>query len=353
MDAQSMEGLFFCIKYLSLCLLPIITVVSTERSIFLYHLHKEYKHGKIQKVSIPLELKQKYTTAEINQITSKKISEAVLEFTKVLEKEFPKEILTNFYNNINETKIERNIRLIFGAANGIYYGDTNTIEFITIKAIFHELFHLASGVYDEENGVNYCGFHQRHFSKDKKIVDSDVGRGLNEGYTELLTQRYFKSKYRLPKSYVFEPNIASKIEEIVGKEEMTNRYFKADLKGLVDNLKQYSSEEEVSKFLYNLDFVSAHNDDFFMFRNSVMKKSINDIYDFLLQTYINKLKKEVDDGIITINEFIDKSAEYLKSLGKRIKVGDHRYKCLNKNSLTDALKKANIQEEYLKSSSHR
>lgn len=86
-------------------LLPLYT---TSKILSTYTLHKDFKLKDIIKVSIPLELKKKYTNIEIDQISSEKVSKAVFEFADVLKKDFPQDALINFYNNVNEVKIRRN-----------------------------------------------------------------------------------------------------------------------------------------------------------------------------------------------------------------------------------------------------
>ena len=86
-------------------LLPLYT---TSKILSTYTLHKDFKPKDISKVSIPLELKKKYTNIEIDQISSEKVSKAVFKFADVLKKDFPQDALINFYNNVNEVKIRRN-----------------------------------------------------------------------------------------------------------------------------------------------------------------------------------------------------------------------------------------------------
>ena len=86
-------------------LLPLYT---TSKILSTYTLHKDFKSKDISKVSIPLELKKKYTNIEIDQISSEKVSKAVFEFADVLKKDFPQDALINFYNNVNEVKIRIN-----------------------------------------------------------------------------------------------------------------------------------------------------------------------------------------------------------------------------------------------------
>lgn len=79
----------------------LLPLYATSKILSTYTLHKDFKLKDISKVSIPLELKKKYTNIEIDQISSEKI-------VNVLKKDFPQDALINFYNNVNEVKIRRN-----------------------------------------------------------------------------------------------------------------------------------------------------------------------------------------------------------------------------------------------------
>lgn len=86
----------------------LLPLYPTSKILSTYTLHKDFKPKDISKVSIPLELKKKYTNIEIDQISSEKVSKAVFKFADVLKKDFPQDALINFYNNVNEVKIRRN-----------------------------------------------------------------------------------------------------------------------------------------------------------------------------------------------------------------------------------------------------
>ena len=60
----------------------------------------------------------------------------------------------------------------------------------------------------------------------------EIGSILNEGYTELLTKRYFKCSNN--EYYKKEVILASKIEEFIGKEEMERAYFEGDLNYIIE-----------------------------------------------------------------------------------------------------------------------
>lgn len=294
-------------------------------------LHKDFKPKDISKVSIPSELKQKYSSVDINQIASDQFKEITLEFASLMIEKFPLTALINFYNNINELKIERKRRILILGEAGAYSGKFNKIKIAITSAIFHELFHMASAIYKEESDIYYCGFSQRSL-KDNSV---DIGDGLNEGYTELLAHRYFEKKHKMSKAYKFEVVIAEKLEKIIEQDKMEILYLNADLPGLIAELKKYISEEEISKFISALDFISCHSNDILIFKNDKIKKSIINIYEFLFKTYMSKLKQQLENRKISVNDFIEQSTQYIESLRTSVRVGGHNYEFLTMDKLLE------------------
>lgn len=322
-------------------LLPLYT---TSKILSTYTLHKDFKPKDISKVSVPLELKKKYTNIEIDQISSEKVKKTVFEFADVLEKEFPQDALINFYNNINEVRIRRNNLLFMIGADGVYFFKSNKINYGSLYSIYHELFHVASSSFNSESNIGYTGFNQSHLNLDSKF---NIGKGINEGYTQLLTLRYFGKKHKITPAYEFEVAVVEKLEKIVGQEEMKRLYLNANLLGLIENLKQYASEEDIVNFITGIDLIINHEDNSFLLGNNKIKTSLTNIYNFLLKAYITKLKQQVETGIITINVFLEQSNKYIKSLGTSVKIGNHNYEYLTIDSLLDNIEKiSNIPQIY-------
>lgn len=118
----------------------------------------KFKLKDVDKVSIHLELKKKYTNEETEQISSEKVRKTVFEFADVLEKEFPQDALINFYNNINEVRIRRNNLLFLIGADGVYFFKSNKINYGSLYSLYHELFHVASSASNSESNIGYTGF---------------------------------------------------------------------------------------------------------------------------------------------------------------------------------------------------
>lgn len=270
---------------------------------------RPHKNKKIKKVKLPPELQAKFNEAEFRGIASKEIKDAVNEFLEVLTNNFPREILTNFYNNIHDMQIhmtDYKLKNIFHKIefNGSFNAKTNTIKLNkneqNYEAIFHELFHMASTV-SLDNDI-YSGFrqHKTYNSKD------DIGVGINEGYTQALTERYFGHIEGIKYSYPFETFIACLIEEIIGEDKMAKYYFNANLYGLIDELSQYNLPNNVMKFIYNLDFLNKIPTlpNMGVLEQDYIIKSIKQIIDFLFYTYERKIKKQFNKGLISENEYI-------------------------------------------------
>lgn len=321
--------------------MPLISYYSTNKVLSTIALHKDFKPKDISNVSLPPELKQRYTDVEISQISSKRVKVAVLDFANILIKEFPSNSLFNFYNNINEVKVKRNISILLLFATGTYTCEKNKIGIIRIASIYHELFHMASSVYNAEKQLGYSGFSQKYYKNGSRLLDINICYGINEGYTELLANRYFGAKHKMFKAYKFEVGIAEKLEIIVGQDEMKKLYLSANLMGLIESLKQYATEKDILNFITGVDLINNQFEQVFLFNNHKIKTSIINIYNFLIQAYIVKLKKQAENEIITIDEFVELSTKYIRSLGTSVRVYGYKYNYLTGDNLCNIFESIN------------
>lgn len=147
---------------------------------------------------------------------------------------------------------------------GQYYLDDNTISifehkkhkllcnFMSINSyeyyinLYHELLHMSSTIVDKEEK-----WHIQVLVKLERTIYS-IGVALDDGYTELLLYRFFNIDKQYV-SYNYEKSIAQIIENIISKDKMTSLYFGADLYSLCSELKKYNSQENIEKFLTDLD----------------------------------------------------------------------------------------------------
>lgn len=193
---------------------------------------------------------------------------------------------------------------------------------------------MASSTY--KDGIDYSGFQQASL----KPGFVSLGKGLNEGYTQLLSQRYFPSDSYVTVSYKYQVFIAEKLEQIIGKEKMQSLYLNSNLKGLIDELKQYVSEEEIMKFISNTDFLVNHmkNKKLQLFEKNMIGNCLKSINRFIIICYSKKLQQQVKDGEISSNEeILQKLAVYISSLASNITIGKRKYEVMTDEDITESL----------------
>ena len=238
-------------------------------------------------------------------ITKKKYKDCVKKFRDVISKEAPSYNLTLFEKNIKRLffKEEKQSKLNEGNfnSNDTTYGYLSLPEnyiYLTkrnyLLAIFHELFHESSFIITKDRV--FFGFAQY---AENKII----GQALNEGYTSVLTRRYFNYEYKGMYSYVIESLLVTMLEEIVGVEKMEELYSKADLYGLVKELEKYNTEQKIIDFIRNCDFVS---NTIYVCKEENNTKEIQRYLmlaiSFLIETFCLKMKNEVLNNETEIRE---------------------------------------------------
>lgn len=280
-----------------------------------YKLHKDLKVKKDYTFEIPLDVKRNYNDNSKPKVYNQKIGEALINFAEVLEKEIPAENLNIFYNNFHSLIISQdnfdisNMSRLTSPIRGCYIPSINEVIVSEKKyslSIDHELMHMASSIFDETSGRSFVGFAQE---KD----GNHIGFGLTEGYTQLLTERYFGKKKKILDAYPIEKSIAQRLEVIIGQKKMEPLFFKADLYNLVKELKKYNNEEDIRNFIGDVDLLNKH-----AWRKSMLpsdKKIMNSRLKstdlFLLKTCLKKLNFEKQNGIITAEELQNNVQSFL------------------------------------------
>lgn len=275
-----------------------------------YILHKDNAYSKISN-SIQL-------NKETNQQFNKKFDEYINRFINFINTN-PNIDLKLFYENlksliIKEKRTFNKFLFITSYTKGHYDGYDNKILVLkedNFYSIYHELLHCASRrIINQQMNV---GFHK--FAVDEKTgkITFNLGKALNEGYTTLLEKRYFGFiEHTQKRGYVIEEFISSKLEEIVGKDEMEKLYFNADLDGLINYLKQFSNEEDVYLFLEYFDKILVTA------KKKVKSEEAEYIYKFigafLLKVYVYKLGILIENNTINSEEFLNSMDDFIKVL---------------------------------------
>lgn len=272
---------------------PIIIYYTVRKPISTnFNLIKDFKIKNANTAALPVEVVRKFDDINEKEILKKQFGPLIMEFVEVVKENIPEIDLTILFNNLNtlnsSIKSFKLLNLILGSEiAGQYDPKNNTLELSKSNyslTIDHELFHASTTVVDNTAGIIYCGF-QQITSKNKTI-----GEGLNEGYTQYLTEKYFGKKRPLLKAYVYEKRIAEIVEKIIGEKKMKTLYFSANLNGLVECLKQYSSEEDVYRFINALDFLNKHMKDKYLIPSSteIIMNCLKYINSFLVKVCLRK-----------------------------------------------------------------
>lgn len=233
--------------------------------------------------------------------------------------EIPKVKLINYFYNVLKTNgFDTNILCenaksldiiyadkLFNDITGQYNMFTNEISMLKDKRILnfitHEFFHMASTI--REDKKIYAGFMQGN-------VDIMFGHGLNEGYTQLLDERYFgditpQKRDICKRIYPITKYIVSYIEDLVGKEFMENCYIHADLESLTMKLREYANDTEILTFVRNLDIF--YNEIEHKVNGNFIRavKAYDNCMLFISECYYYSLDKKYMENKITTDEYLN------------------------------------------------
>ncbi len=198
-----------------MAIIPYFLIQYVRKETKKYKLIKNFDLSNVNSVIIPPVLQQKYDAVDFSKIQPL-FRNIVKRFVRIIEEKIPKDFLTNFYNNINETNISFYPMI---KASERYYSHNNQIKlsmFYLTRSLNHELLHLASrSIRGKEGDNNYSvnsGFHHANYY-------SDIGRGINEGYTVCLDRKYFSKFHMETRTYNLLATIAKLTETIVGEKK--------------------------------------------------------------------------------------------------------------------------------------
>ena len=303
-----------------------------------YILNKKYSPKNISKVEVSPKIISS-TNIDLDEIERRNFGEVLVNFTKTLENNFSSLDLAYFYNNIRTLSIETLRKEIYNETVGEYstYGNYILLYDDSLQTLYHELFHMASSL--EKNNKYYLGFRQVNGER-------EVGWGINEGYTELLTRRYFFNDKNLTyiHNYSNEVKIVTYLEKIVGRKKMESLYLRADLVGLLKEIRMYLTNEET------VDFISKTDRIRYLYYTLMSNKSYfelylnysRDIYLYLYKAYIRKLRKEYKKNWMSNEELKRRIDEFLEDIQLGANFEDHYYPFIYKDDfISTNLKKKN------------
>lgn len=253
-----------------------------------------------------------YTPVNFSAIPENEFKEYISIFWSTLIRNISPEYLKLFNKNIIDLKFRKKFQLIKTTVPAYYKAYNNEIVFRSkniAEDIYHELLHLTTRYVDKYDNV-FIGFSQ--------LNDEDtIGEGINEGYTELLTKRYFPKTTRC---YPYQYVVASNIENLIGKDKMIELYFNCNLKGLITELSKYLDVSEVFELINGLDVYTKN-------MNSSSKRYFDFSFDYiyrsqeiLLKAHMEKYKQ--NNPNININDLKSKIEEVKDGLRYQISSGN-------------------------------
>ena len=294
----------------------VVTIISIFNKVSIlknrYKLQKNNELGRLVILDPPMLIDLEHDNG-IEKNYKEEVQKYLERFIEKMEQNISSDNLMLMYNNLLSLKIEERdlylivlSKLIFpfskqyiGGGYSIISNKLTTYSSkifqkksgdnadLTLKGIYsHELLHMSSSC--KNKFKRCCGF-EHIYAPFNLYTKSQIATGLNEGYTELLNERIFGAENK-GGIYEFYKEVARLIEEVIGRNEMTDMYFNNDLKGLVSQLSIYTSINNTKKFILNLDFA---------IRNI---KRIEEIFSYLIVLFDNKIKKEIEAGKITYEE---------------------------------------------------
>lgn len=169
-----------------------------------------------------------------------------------------------------------------------------TYKINTFLSSNHELLHLST------LNLLISGF-------ENASSDPPLGKGLDEGYTQLLAERYFNENKG--EAYFFLVYFCKVLERIVGQDEMEKYYFNTSLPALIDDLKQYSDEENIINFVKDMDLLKKNDlqlDNPTLEEINQFQSAVDNISKFLLVCFKNKIDIILENDLeYDIEDYID------------------------------------------------
>ena len=212
----------------------------------------------------------------------KQSNEAIYEFYRELTRHTSPENLRNFVSNIqfatldiNDSKKKK--KCVFQS----FYDQTkNKITIYTQlpETLTHDLLHLSSN----NQSAKTNGFHAYGTFKEDSY---EIGNGLDEGYTEILNQRYFQQvAINSPKLV----RLSSLIEKFYqNPKDMETDYFNACLENLILELTKSMDIKDAINIVLKIDYVAIHPNDHIFYH-----KVINKLIELYRQSHKRQETKE-------------------------------------------------------------
>lgn len=220
-------------------------------------------------------------------------------------------IINIYINKLKDMGLYNNIQILL---YNLQNRDTSLIN-------YYELFDLSMEIY--QNNILYNGF---ILEKDQYL--KSIGYGLNEGYRNILCERFFNLKSSSEVCQI-EKYFAKRLEELIGTEKLQSIHFNSNLYELVDEFKHYDSYESIVKFIKNLDFISTNINNNLSIKKKTILKLLSENNLLLLKWYYIKQRGLYNDSLIDYFEYNNRINNYLNSMYSKVVIKNKVYNILD------------------------
>ena len=292
-----------------------------------FNLIKDKRLEEVKDVSLPPELESNYSEIDYKRIMTYKFSKEISKFARIMSDNFSNDNLIMLYNNINDLQIEKiyfndqkellknfifkkGDTIINVASYNSYFNRIRVTEKDAEIDLPHELFHMASSICLDDGYTIYGGFEQILLKSN--II---IGTGLNEGYTELMVAKYYSPELLTnSQSYQYLYEVAQNLDLILGEYNMEHYYLTANLKGVVDSLAHYMSNDSIMDFIAATDYICKNVNEEKKNRKKKDKiyEQLKFVNNFLIECATRKAAKLFLNQEITIDDIVPVIKKNLK-----------------------------------------
>ncbi|MDE5630646.1 MAG: hypothetical protein K2I70_03505 [Bacilli bacterium] len=207
-------------------------------------------------------------------------------------------LLKDMYRNLSTVNFKRRrLPILIGIA-GMYDSEDNKLSYVFKSAIGHELLHLASNCYHPKSKENQTGFRQG-----KGTIS--IGRGLNEGYTELLASRIFNKNGEVD-SYYKEVRIAKLFEFFFDDpKDMEKYYFRHNLPGFILYMQKFIPISKIRSILFDLDYINSLSNFSPLITPIKNVKISMELYKYFLKTNPSVKKRLAFEKVLRENKIVE------------------------------------------------
>ena len=180
----------------------------------------------------------------------------------------------------------------------------NEVSFV----LLHELCHMASSSYDDENDIIMCGFDVYSVTDDSYFMH----RGLVEGMTEYISYMGI-SNTKVPSQYYVEFLFVNQLCQIVGKDVLIESYFKHLGTNKIESvLSKLDCRDDAFKNAQ--EFFIRFEDNYQLRHQNIRQSLLANIQSSLIYYYMCKLNQDIKSNNMTYDSIMESLYNFEQSL---------------------------------------